>query len=75
MDLEFNPKQLWCRQTERRLYELGALVKGQVLIQADRLADVLEQVDELRQEVKAIQERMDRMADYVKKHVKNGGAT
>lgn len=50
---------------------------GNQKFQADRIADVLEQVDELRTELGSIQtelqrvaERQDKMAEYIKSHVK-----
>lgn len=72
--MEFDTKQLWCQQIERRLYELGALVKGGVQVQADRISDVVEQVDELRKELKAVHEKQEKMATWIKANVpkKNG---
>ena len=66
---------MWRQQIERRLYELGALVKGQIPIQADRLADVVEQIDELRKELKTVEERLTKCAEYIRDNVpkKNGG--
>jgi len=52
-------------QIERRLTELGSLTKGNQSFAADRLADVLEQLDELRSELKTVVERVDRMAEFL----------
>jgi flagellar motility protein MotE (MotC chaperone) len=77
---DWKTKELWMKQVERRLYEIGSMTKGGVLIQADRISDLLQQldelraalkqIDELRQELKRIAERQDKIADYVKQHVK-----
>jgi hypothetical protein len=68
--LKWNTNALWRKQIERRVQEIGAMTKGNVLIQADRTSDLVEQIDELRQELKRIAERQDKIADYVKQHVK-----
>lgn len=60
-------------QIERRLNEIGSLVKGNQAFQAERIADVMELIEELRTELRKIQARQDKMAEYVKKHIKNGG--
>lgn len=61
-------------QIERRLNELGSLTKGNQNFQADRLSDVLDQIDELRKEVTSIGERVDRMAAFLNDwKQKNGG--
>jgi hypothetical protein len=69
--------EMWRKYVERQLYELGTLVKGQIPIQADRIADVVEQIEALRKELKAVHEKLDKVGDYVKANVpkKNGGAT
>ena len=74
MTSDWDGYQMWRQQVERRLFELGALVKGNLPIQADRVADCVEQIDEVRKDVKALQERMDKMALWLKAHVpkKNG---
>ena len=74
---DWNSYELWRKQIERRLYELGALAKGAIPIQADRITDVVEQIDELRQELKSVQLRMDKMSEWAKEHTKkeNGGTT
>jgi hypothetical protein len=52
-------------QIERRLNELGSMVKGNQSFQADRIADVIEQIDELRQRVQAQEQRVERIAKYL----------
>jgi len=54
-------------QIERRLNELGSLVKGNQSFQADRISDVIEQIDELRGEVQGLSERVERMAQFLNK--------
>jgi len=69
--------ELWRKQLERRLYELGALVKGNLPIQADRIADVVEQIETLRKELERVKKRQDKMAEWAKNHMKkeNGKTT
>jgi cytochrome c556 len=75
MTADWDTYQAWRKQIERRLFELGALVKGNLPIQADRVNDCVEQIDELRQELKAVSERIEKMATWIKANVpkKNGG--
>jgi len=54
------------QQIERRLNQLGSMVKGNQDFQADRIADVIEQIDEVRNEVKGLTERFDVMAKWIK---------
>jgi len=63
---------LWRKQVERRLFELGSLIKGNLPVQADRISDVVEQIDELRHELQEVKERQDKIANWLKKHHKNG---
>lgn len=61
---------------ERRLGEIGAAAKGQREFHADRLSDVLDQIDALRKELTELAERVQRMADFLnqlKSERKNGG--
>jgi hypothetical protein len=44
-------------------------VKGNQSFTSDRLADVIEMIDELRRELAAVKERQDKIADYVKANV------
>ena len=82
--MEWDTNKAWRRQVERRLYELTSLVKGNMPAQADRIADIVEQVDELRQELKRqdefqrqVSDKLDKVAEYVKANVpkksSNGG--
>lgn len=75
-DLDWKTDAVRFQQIERQLHELGALVRGQVPTVSARIADCLEQVSELRKELVSIQERQDKMADFIRSHVKehkNGG--
>lgn len=62
--------EIWRKQLERRLFELSALVKGNLPTQADRIADVVEQIQALRLEVKSISERVDNWAKWAQKQNK-----
>lgn len=76
-DLDWKTDAVRFQQIERQLYELGALVRGQVPQVSARIADVVEQVDELRKELADLAEKQKAMREYVLKHVKehkNGGA-
>jgi len=73
--MDFDPEQLWRKHIDRQLYELGALVRGQVPTVSARIADVVEQVDELRKELEKTNAKLTKVADYVRANVpkKNGG--
>jgi aminoglycoside phosphotransferase (APT) family kinase protein len=47
------------------------MVTGNQKFQADRIADVVEQIDELRQELKRVADRQDVMADWIKANIPN----
>jgi hypothetical protein len=67
------PEMRW-KWVERTMYELGCLVKGQIPIQAERVAALVEEIDALRKELTATREKLDKVAEYVKSHLKpNGG--
>ena len=70
---EWETMPMWRQHIERRLYELGCLVKGQIPVQADRIADVLEQIADLRIRLDTIQERVDKMSAWAKSHDKKNG--
>jgi len=75
MEFQQQYPELWSRQIERRLYELGALIKGNLPIQAERIADVVEQINDLRNELKSVAERQEKMARWLKQNCSkcNGG--
>ena len=77
MDIPYDTQALWCKQIERRLYELSALIKGQIPTQADRVSDICDQIDIIRKDLEAVSTKLDKVADYVKANVpkKNGGAS
>lgn len=52
-------------QIERRLNELGSMVRGNQSFQADRIADVMEQISELQEQLIALSGRVDRIAAYL----------
>jgi TorA maturation chaperone TorD len=54
---EFQGRRL--QQIERRLNELGSAVKGNQAFQADRIADVLELIAELRAELGEVKEAVE----------------
>ncbi len=76
MDIPYDSKSLWCQQIERRLYELSSLIKGQIPTQADRVSDLVEQIDQIRKDLEAIGTKVERMAEclrpIVKEHKTNG---
>ena len=67
--MEWDSNAAWKRQIERTLNRLGSMVTGNQKFQADRIADVVEQIDELRQELKRVAERQDAMADWIKANI------
>ena len=67
--MEWDTNQTWKRQIERQLHRLGSMLHGQIPIQADRIADVIEQLDELRTELKRVADRQDAMADWIKNNL------
>jgi len=71
--MDFDPEQLWRKHIDRQLYELGALVRGQVPTVSARIADVVEQVDELRKELEKTNAKLTKVADYVRANVKKNG--
>jgi len=73
--MDFDPEQLWRKHIDRQLYELGALVRGQVPTVSERIFQVVEQVDELRKELEKTNAKLTKVADYVRANVpkKNGG--
>lgn len=75
--MDFDPEQLWRKHIDRQLYELGALVRGQVPTVSGRIADCVEQIDELRKELEAVSKRLDKASEYIKANLpkKNGCAT
>jgi len=71
---EWNDRPHWTKLIERRVHEALALAKGIGLAHADRISDVVEQIDELRKELQEVKDRQDKIANYLKKHHKNGDA-
>jgi hypothetical protein len=59
----------WREILERRLNQIGSQIKGSQDFAADRLADVIEMVEELRKDLEKVKERQDKIADYVKANV------
>ena len=67
---DWDNERLHLKQIERRLGELGSIVKGQQSFHADRLSDLVEQIEELRKELSRVAERQDKMAEWIKANVK-----
>ena len=67
MDWDSNAN--WKRQIERVLNRLGSMVTGNQRFQADRIADVIEQIDELRQELKRVADRQDKIAEFIRANI------
>jgi ubiquinone biosynthesis protein UbiJ len=73
MSTEWDSRSLWRKQIERRLHDIGSRVKGNQEFCADRIADLIEQIDELRKEVAALNVRIDKAGDVVRELKKNSG--
>jgi len=74
-DNDWRSHERWRAILERRLNEIGSMVKGNQSFQADRISDLLEQIDEIRKELAAVKDRQDKIALYVKENVpKRNGA-
>lgn len=80
--MDWDTNELWRRQIERRLNELGSQVKGNQAFQADRISDLIEQIDELRQalnqlrmELRKTTDRQNKIAEYIKTKLANGDPT
>ena len=72
MNIELESMRL--KQIERRLFEIGSQAKGNQDFAADRIADVIEQVSELRKrldELEGLAARVDRMAEFLNKMKKD----
>lgn len=75
---EWETPEMWRKYVERQLYELGTLVRGQVQTFSERIADLVEMVQAVSKEQEALRERQDKMADFIRSHVKehkNGGTS
>ena len=60
--MEWNTQERWRKQVERKLNKLGSMVHGNQDFQADRIADVVEQIAELRSELKDVSERLHKLS-------------
>ena len=58
--------QLWMKQLERHVYEYGSLVKGNQKVQADRIADVVEQIHDLSTKVDKLREDMEKKVQKIR---------
>ena len=67
--MEWDSNAAWKRQIERTLNRLGSMVTGNQKFQADRIADVIEQIDELRQELKRVADRQDKIAEFIRANI------
>lgn len=70
---EWETPEMWRKQIERQLYEIGTLARGQVPTVSARLADLVEQIDEVRKELEALTERVDAMKTWILANVKKNG--
>ena len=68
--MEFDTQQIWRQQIERQLNRLGSMVTGNQKFQADRIADLIEQLDELRKELKRVADRQNQIAEFIKANIK-----
>lgn len=62
----------WRQGIERLLNHLGSQVQGNQRFEADRIADLVQQIEEVRAEVKTLSDRVENMAKWVKANVKKG---
>ena len=69
--MDWDSNAAWKRQIERTLNRLGSMVTGNQKFQADRIADVIEQIDELRQELKRVADRQDKIAEFIRANIPN----
>jgi ubiquinone biosynthesis protein UbiJ len=67
--MDWDSNATWKRQIERTLNRLGSMVTGNQKFQADRIADVIEQIDELRQELKRVADRQDKIAEFIRANI------
>ena len=67
--MEWDSNAAWKRQIERTLNRLGSMVTGNQKFHADRIADVIEQIDELRQELKRVADRQDKIAEFIRANI------
>jgi len=76
-DNDWRSHERWRAILERRLNEIGSMVKGNQSFQADRISDVIEQIDEIRKEFEDmradIEEFKGKVREYVKENVPKGG--
>lgn len=69
---EWDRFDLWRRQIERRLNELGSQVKGNTQWEADRISDLVEQIAEVRKQVEAVSHRQEALIERLKQKFGNG---
>ena len=63
----------WRAGIERQLNQIGSQVLGNMAFQAERIADVVAQIEELREELRKLTERVDNAAKVFREHVKKNG--
>ena len=73
--MNWDTRSTWCRQIERRMNELGSQVKGNQQFQADRISDLVEQIEELRQQIEVLNESYQKAREAFAdiKRTQNGG--
>lgn len=67
---EWSSDRLWKLQIEKRLNEIGSAALGNRAFQAERIRDLVEQIDELRKEMQRLSDRQDKIAEWATKHEK-----
>jgi len=67
--MEWDSNKIRFLQMEKMLTKLGQQVHGQIPMQADRIESLIEQLDELRQELKRVADRQDKIAEFVRQNV------
>jgi len=57
--MEWDSNRAWRKQVERRVHEALTLAKGMGPAHADRISDLAEQIDDLRNELKKVSEAVE----------------
>jgi len=67
--MEWDSNKIRFLQMEKMLTKLGQQVHGQIPMQAARIESLIEQIDELRQELKRVADKQDKMGTWIKANI------
>lgn len=70
---DWDSTRRWREILERRLNQIGSQIKGSQDFAADRLSDVMQQIEDLRTAVKKVEVRQDKIAEWVKTNMPKKG--